>query len=41
MIIPDLPLLAGTLAGWMMLGLKIVAALGFMAAADMVILYAC
>jgi hypothetical protein len=41
MLLPELPWLAGTLGGWLLLGLKILAALGFMAAADLVILYAC
>jgi hypothetical protein len=40
MMIPDWPHLAGAAGGWLVLGLKIAAALGFMAAADMVILYA-
>jgi hypothetical protein len=40
MIVPDLPLLAGTLGTWLLLGLKILAALGFVAGADLVILYA-
>ena len=40
MILPDLPLLTGTLGTWLLLGVKILAAMGFMAAADLVILYA-
>jgi hypothetical protein len=39
-MIPLLPTLSGA-SGWLMLGLKILAALGFAAAADMVMLYAC
>jgi hypothetical protein len=38
---PDMPTLTGALAGWLILGLKILAAMGFMAAADLVMLYAC
>jgi hypothetical protein len=41
MFLPPLPLLSGALGAWLMLGLKIFAALGFMALANMVILYAC
>lgn len=37
----DMPALIGVLTGWLMLGLKILAAMGFMAAADLVMLYAC
>jgi hypothetical protein len=40
-MMPVLPTLSGTAGGWLMLGLKILAAMGFMAAADMVMLYAC
>ncbi len=40
MILPDLPLLTGSLGAWLILGVKILAAMGFMAAADLVILYA-
>jgi hypothetical protein len=40
-MIPVLPTLSGTAGGWLMLGLKILAAMGFVAAADMVMLYAC
>jgi hypothetical protein len=37
---PLLPPLGG-LGGWLLLGVKILAAFGFMAAANAVILYAC
>jgi hypothetical protein len=37
---PLLPTLAGGLAGWVLLGAKILAAFGFVAAANLVILYA-
>ena len=37
---PLLPTLAGGLAAWVLLGVKILAAFGFVAAANMVILYA-
>ncbi len=37
---PLLPTLAGGFGGWVLLGVKIVAAFGFMAAANAVILYA-
>ena len=40
-MIPDLPTLSGGAGGWLMLGLKILAAMGFMAVADVVMLYAC
>jgi hypothetical protein len=40
-MLPLLPTLSGTAGGWLMLGLKILAAAGFMAAADLVMLYAC
>ncbi len=40
MIAPTLPLLTGTLGGWLLLGLKILAAMGFIALANTVILYA-
>jgi len=40
MISPEGPLFAGTLGAWAWLGLKIAAAMGFMAAANLVILYA-
>jgi hypothetical protein len=39
-MMPFLPTLAGGLAGWVLLGVKILAALGFVAAANLVILYA-
>jgi hypothetical protein len=37
---PLLPMLTGGASAWLLLGLKIVGALGFMTAANMVILYA-
>jgi hypothetical protein len=37
---PLLPTIAGGLGGWLLLGIKILAAFGFMAAANLVILYA-
>jgi hypothetical protein len=37
---PLLPSLAGGASAWLLLGVKIMGALGFMAAANMVILYA-
>ena len=40
-MIPLEPILNGTAGGWLMLGLKILAAMGFVAAADVVMLYAC
>jgi hypothetical protein len=40
MMIPDGSHLLGVAAGWLFLGLKIAAALGFVAAANLVILYA-
>jgi hypothetical protein len=40
-MIPSLPILGGSLGAWLMLGLKIMAAMGFMAAANAVMLYAC
>ncbi len=40
MMLPDWPHLAGTAGHWLVLGLKIAAALGFAAGADLVILYA-
>jgi len=40
-MIPDLFPLGGEWSAWMMLGLKALAAMGFMAAADTLILYAC
>ncbi len=41
MTLPELPLVAGGVSSWLILGLKIVGAMGFMAVADMVMLYAC
>ena len=40
MILPHLPTLLGMKSAWMILALKIVAALGFMLSANLVILYA-
>jgi hypothetical protein len=40
-MIPSLPFLSGALGGWILLGFKVLAALGFMAMADVVMLYAC
>jgi hypothetical protein len=40
-MLPSLPVLTGATGAWLMLGLKVLAALGFMTAADMVMLYAC
>jgi hypothetical protein len=40
MIPSQLPFLAGALGGWLLLGLKILAAGGFIVAADLLILYA-
>ncbi len=40
MMLPDWPHLAGAAGAWLALGLKIAAALGFVAVADLVILYA-
>jgi len=37
---PLLPSLAGGASAWLLLGVKIMCALGFMAAANLVILYA-
>ncbi len=39
-MLPDLSPLLAALGGWALLGLKVLAAMGFMAAADMVMLYA-
>jgi len=39
-MLPSLPILSGAAGAWLMLGLKIAAALGFMTAADTVMLYA-
>jgi len=41
MITPDLPLLTSAVTGWLLLVGKILAALGFMAVANVVMLYAC
>ena len=38
---PALPALGGAGSAWLMLGFKALAALGFMTAANAVILYAC
>ena len=40
-MIPDLPTLTGASGGWILLALKAIAAMGFMTAANVVILYAC
>jgi hypothetical protein len=40
-MLPGLPALTGAWGAWLMLGLKILAAMGFMTAADFVMLYAC
>jgi hypothetical protein len=40
-VIPDLPTLSGPSGAWLFLGVKTLAAFGFMAAADLVVLYAC
>jgi hypothetical protein len=40
-MMPDLPTLTGASGTWMFLVLKAVAAMGFMTAANLVILYAC
>jgi len=40
-MIPDLPTLIGASGPWLLLALKAVAALGFMTAANVFILYAC
>ena len=37
---PDLPTLTGGISAWVVLGLKVLATVGFMAAADTLILYA-
>jgi hypothetical protein len=39
-MMPLLPTLAGSIGGWVLLGLKILGALGFVTAANLVILYA-
>ena len=38
---PDLPTLTGASGAWMLLALKAIAAMGFMTAANVFILYAC
>lgn len=38
---PDLPILGGAAGAWLLLALKALAALGFMTAANLAILYAC
>jgi hypothetical protein len=40
-MLPLLPTFTGTAGAWLMLGMKILGAMGFMAAADVVMLYAC
>jgi hypothetical protein len=40
-MIPDLPTLTGAASGWALLALKAIAAMGFMTAANVFILYAC
>ncbi len=40
-MLPLLPSFTGTLGAWLLLGIKILGAFGFMAAANVVILYAC
>jgi hypothetical protein len=40
MMLPDWPHLAGSIGAWLSLGLRVAAALGFVATADLVILYA-
>ncbi len=40
-MIPDLPTLTGGSGGWLFVALKAVAAMGFMTAANVFILYAC
>ncbi len=40
-MLPLLPTFTGTLGAWLMLGLKVLGAFGFMAAAYVVMLYAC
>jgi hypothetical protein len=39
-MMPLLPTIVGGLGGWLLLGVKILAAFGFVAAANLVILYA-
>ena len=40
-MLPDLPTFTGAAGGWMFLALKAIAAMGFMTAANVFILYAC
>jgi hypothetical protein len=40
-MIPDLPNLTGASGAWIFIALKALAAMGFMTAANVVILYAC
>ena len=40
-MIPDLPNLTSASSAWMLIALKAVAAMGFMTAANVFILYAC
>ena len=40
-MMPDLPVLTGEWSNWAILGFKAITAMGFMAAADTFILYAC
>jgi hypothetical protein len=40
-MIPVWPTLSGAAGGWLLLGLKVLAAMGFVAAANLVMLYAC
>lgn len=40
-MIPALPTLGGASGAWLLLAFKALAALGFMAAANVIVLYAC
>jgi len=40
-MLPDLPTLTGASGGWLLLVFKALGAMGFMTAANVVILYAC
>jgi hypothetical protein len=40
-MLPDLPNLTGPFSAWLVLALKAIAAMGFMTAANVIILYAC
>ena len=40
-MIPDLPTLTGASGAWILLAFKAIAAMGFMTAANVIILYAC